>query len=362
MLQGLTEFCLQRRSIFYPKTDLYISDEQISTLRAAHARTPSVDAIAEVCNRFFGRNPASVEWLTGVGTFHRLYRVAFSEEEAYIVRTGVFGEDRRAFEFFVDDWIAKTLGRRMAPIVPVYWIDLSRAYCSFDYEIVGAAAGVQLKQLEDPDTQAVDPQLLFELGCLVAHVHAVETDGFGLLDIRSLIERPHERAAGVFQTWQEYLLLNLDQHVRVCLKIGAIDQQEGANIRCIFDHAASHLPVVASHLLHGDLGHHNILTDGERITAIIDWEDCLCGDPVFDIAYWGTFCRDIMREPFLEGYRTIRELPEDFETRYWLYYLRVALSKTVHRHLFRYQDHPGRPPASLRIQKGLERLRSFGWG
>jgi hypothetical protein len=37
-----------------------------------------------------------------------------------------------------------------------------------------------------------------------------------------------------------------------------------------------------------------------------------------------------------------------------LYFLRVALAKTVVRHNLGLRDRPGRPPASLRIQRGLQ--------
>jgi aminoglycoside phosphotransferase (APT) family kinase protein len=161
------------------------------------------------------------------------------------------------------------------------------------------------------------------------------------------------------QTWREYVLLNLDEHVEACRAAGAISREEVARITEAFDRAAHILEDAPSRLLHGDLGAHNVLSDGERLTALIDWEDALCGDPIFDIAYWGTFVRDEMREPFLEGYRAARALPADFERRYWLYYLRVALSKTVHRQRFGYADRAaGRPPASQRIRKGLERFEA----
>jgi Ser/Thr protein kinase RdoA (MazF antagonist) len=144
------------------------------------------------------------------------------------------------------------------------------------------------------------------------------------------------------------------------MNIGAINQEECRTIAKAFESIYRISRDVRASLLHGDLGHHNVFSDGQHITAIIDWEDCLCGDPVFDIAFWGTFCRDYMLDPFLKGYRTIRQLPGDFELRYWLYYLRIALSKTVHRFRFGYPDRPGRPPASLRIQKAVEKLRSLG--
>ena len=227
---------------------------------------------------------------------------------------------------------------------------------------MGEAVGKQLRAFEHEASQYIQPQLLVELGQLVAQIHGVQTDGFGLLDVRRIINKQHTQGKGLLETWGEYIVLNLEEHIKVCLDIGAINREECRRITLLFDRASRILENDKSCLLHGDLGGHNVFSDGERITAIIDWEDCLCGDPVFDIAYWGTFYRDYLLDPFLKGYRMIRDLPEDFEVRYWLYYLRIALSKTVHRYRFRYPDPPNRPPASLRIQKGLERLRSLGWG
>jgi hypothetical protein len=194
----------------------------------------------------------------------------------------------------------------------------------------------------------------------MARVHGIETDGFGLLDVRSVVMHPGTPGKGLQRNWQEYIMLNLEDHLRICCGIGVIDAEESLKISKCFDSGAPLIKNVSSSLLHGDLGHHNVFSDGTRITAIIDWEDCLCGDPAFDIAYWGTFHQDELLIPFLHGYRKARIVPDDFEERYWLYYLRIALAKTVHRYRFQYQDVPGRPPASLRIQKALNRVRALG--
>src|SRR5207253_1741030 len=82
-------------------------------------------------------------------------------------------------------------------------------------------------------------------------------------------------------------------------------------------------------------------------------------DPVFDVAFWATFHPDRRHGAFLDGYRSVRDLPADFERRFRLYYPRVALSKTVLRHRLGLADRPGRPPASLRIQRALERLEAL---
>jgi Ser/Thr protein kinase RdoA (MazF antagonist) len=164
---------------------------------------------------------------------------------------------------------------------------------------------------------------------------------------------------GLQDDWPNYLGLNLAGHVAGCVDLGAITAAEGDRVLALF---AAHAGRLAAddhdaRLLHGDLGSHNVLTDGTDITGLIDWEDCLAGDPVFDVASWATFQPEHRHPPFLEGYRSVRALPADFEARFWLYYLRVSLAKTVHRHRFGYADRPGRPPAALRICRGLEGLR-----
>lgn len=37
-------------------------------------------------------------------------------------------------------------------------------------------------------------------------------------------------------------------------------------------------------LVHGDFGSNNVLTDGTRITGVIDWSEALFGDPLYDVA------------------------------------------------------------------------------
>jgi len=76
------------------------------------------------------------------------------------------------------------------------------------------------------------------------------------------------------------------------------------------------------------------------------------GDPVYDIAFWGTFHSARRHCPtFSTAYFGGKQPFADFELRYWLYFVRVALGeKPFLRHRLGYADPPGRPPASTRIQ------------
>lgn len=40
-------------------------------------------------------------------------------------------------------------------------------------------------------------------------------------------------------------------------------------------------------VLHGDYGYDNVLTDGDRITGVVDWGSIAYGDPLYDVAWVG---------------------------------------------------------------------------
>jgi aminoglycoside phosphotransferase (APT) family kinase protein len=298
--------------------------------------------------------------MPGEGTCHTLFRIQFSDRPECILRADLSGGEARPCEFLIDSWVQNTLERHGLPGPPVERVDFSRSTLPFDFELLRQIPGRPLKGYEDPETQAMEPALLAAWGRYLAGLHTIPTQRFGLLDVRSLVDAPAAPGRGLHARWRHYLELNLADHLAICRAIGAISSAEQRRIEVLFDRFHERLEPAAPGLLHGDPGHHNVFTDGVRITGVIDWEDALSGDPVFDLAYWGTFCRDSMRGPLLLGYREAGRLPEDFEHRYWVYYLRIALSKTVHRHRFGYRDREGRPPASQRIQKALARLGSLG--
>jgi aminoglycoside phosphotransferase (APT) family kinase protein len=351
----LEAFRRRRRSVFYPKTDTPLDDDRLRSLRHEGAGPVDPDLVSEACRRTLGEEPLAVRALADQGTFHRLFRVVLPGERAVIVRVNALGETVRDFPLLTDRWAMGRLRSAGLPSLRVHAVDLSRRSVPFDYEILEEARGVSLRA-HDHDEAEIRPRLR-ELGRLVARIHAIGVPGFGWIDPGPLLAGGEE-AIGLFDTWREYVLLNLPGHVAACVAIGAIGRDEARRINAAFAAADGLLDGVEPRLLHGDLGNHNVFVEGPAITALIDWEDCLAGDPAFDVAFWGTFHPDARREAFLDGYRSEGSLPPDFERRYWLYYLRIALSKTVHRHRFGYADRPGRPPASERIRRALARAEA----
>jgi hygromycin-B 4-O-kinase len=68
-------------------------------------------------------------------------------------------------------------------------------------------------------------------------------------------------------------------------------------------------------LVHGDFGFDNVIADGERITAVLDWANLKYGDFLFDVAwlnFWPSPVRyeDLFRRYYVERGRAVRQYAE----------------------------------------------------
>jgi hypothetical protein len=350
----------QRQAVFYPKADLPLPDELLRPRAPApQVQAAQLTAADEICRRVFGKAPALIRPLGECGTFHTLYRALLADGRRRIVRFNALSEHQPDFPLLLDAAVMLRLAASQLPGLTVDLVDLSRRWCPWDYEILEEAPGQSLKALDHDDAQIVS--VLRALGSVVARLHEIRTEGFGLLDVRPLAEKAPttQRLSGIHARWSDYLTVRLPEHVGSCVDLGALTVAEAEAVFKLFEVFEATCQPSLPCLLHGDLGNHNVFSDGAAITALIDWEDALSGDPIFEVAAWATFHPQRRHQAFLDGYQAVRPLPSDFGLRFWVYFLRVALAKTVLRHRLGLQDLPGRAPAALRIRKGLDEVEAL---
>lgn len=81
-------------------------------------------------------------------------------------------------------------------------------------------------------------------------------------------------------------------------------------------------------LVHGDFGSNNVLAEGGRITAVIDWSEALFGDPLYDVAnilFWRPWLACMERQAaFLEARR---RWPPEARDRLLCYQLRIGIDE-----------------------------------
>jgi len=341
-----------RQACFYPKSDLPLPNE---VLRRESA-SASIDEtlIAQACALSL-HEPVIVEPLA-TGTFHQIWRVQRLTGDPLVFRANALSDWFRDYALHIDAAIGQRLSESGLPGLHVQRVDTSRARLPVDYAIVEEARGVALQTLDHDEGKTL--LLLRELGKFLARVHRINLAGYGLLDVRS-VHSPTNELLGSHAAWDDFIWLNLEKHVRTCVASGAITAEEGRGIEWYCKGCRGLFTSGQASLLHGDPGSHNVFVKDGAISALIDWEDALAGDPVFEIAFWATFQPARRHTAFIHGYAEVTRLPADFDLRFWLYFLRVALAKTVLRHRLGIVDQPGREPAAQRIRTAFAKLTAL---
>jgi len=344
----ITTFCKYQQTLFFSKID----GGYPTGILEPHVELHKQD-IGKIIKETLGKDVVHVVELSR-RTLHYVYR-AKTADTSFIVRINASGMFFHEYQFFVEQWITGELAKRNIPHVGIKAIDISRSLVPFDFEILEEAPGRSLFDIGHGDEDIRSN--INKLGIFVAHIHEIKTNGYGSYDIFKIL---NGQPVGIYPAWQEYMMLNLHKHLEYTVMTGILTVAEADAVKDALE-ILRHIPCENPSLLHGDIANHNAFTDGKAITALIDWEDSISGDPVFDIAYYATGCygHDAWFDAFLEGYKTVATLPDDYEKRFWAYYLRVAVVKAIVR--FRYKTSATTALAAVkeRILLGLSKLSAF---
>jgi aminoglycoside phosphotransferase (APT) family kinase protein len=342
----------QRRGVFLEKADLALPDERLAALRSAPDESLGIDAaFLRDAMDAFGISPSvRCTRAAAQGTFHRLYDIDAADGEAKLLRVAVLPGDAAAQVMALEARLAESLRGQGFAVPACEYRGIARAGQVRGTHLMERAAGQALTTLDDdePRMQAG----LAQVARFLARLHAVRGTGFGPLSVD-----PGAMLRGVHERWEDYVLLRLDEHLRACEATGAMTSSEARAAMQCFDKGRALLREQPAVLLHGDPGSHNFMVDASgEIRAVLDWEDALLGDPLFDLASLCTFHPERRHAGIASAYGETLTPGSDAWRRFWLYFLRIALAKTVHRQRFGYADAPGRAPASRRIQLALQRL------
>lgn len=274
-----------------------------------------------------------------------------------LLRVAALAGERAADLMMLEADVMEALAGEGLPVPACAFRAVPQAGVPRGVHLVERAPGASLTTLDADEARM--QAALGDVARFLKRLHAQQGERFGLLRIGSMrIERRATRPvfAAAHGRWIDYLRVRLDAHLRACEAAGDVTMAEAARIAELFGAAGHGLDLERPALLHGDPGSHNFLVDASGIRAVIDWEDALSGDPLFDLASLCTFHPERRHAGIWAAYGADRVPGSGTWRRFWLYFLRIALAKTVHRRRFAYADAPGRPPAAQRIRLALERL------
>lgn len=196
-----------------------------------------------------------------------------------------------------------------------------------------------------------NPQWAVIQGNALSGLHKIKGKGFGLLDPKGTLE--NNIPTGVHGSWRSYIFCNLDEHVQYLTENGLIDEYNVSRILKLIEDMEENTFVPT--LLHGDPNIKNFLFYGSKLRAIVDWEDALIGDPVYEIASWVSFYDNYrFLEKFLMGYGETQK--STFLKKLWTYYLRIVTAKAVHNSKF---GHSNLERSIQKIQIAIRKLQDI---
>jgi len=146
-----------------------------------------------------------------------------------------------------------------------------------------------------------------ELGRYVKQLHAIEGNVYGYPD----------SAAPTGKSWPDIFHTYAELIFKDCLSCGIIDGGEYDFFLSIYQKHRNVIVEVSPCLLHLDLWAQNILTAGGRITAILDFDRGLYGDPELEFAVLDTY--GYSSPGFFAGYGKPRPADKKSQVRQKLY-------------------------------------------
>lgn len=226
----------------------------------------------------------------------------------------------------------------------------------FAFHVLDKLSGTAIKKWLEahPKDEAV---LLPQIGKMMARLHRIKVAGFGPFD--------NERAKdgeliGLHKTFGEAVRAALQFNLDVLTKENILTAEQADAIANLFSDNNPLLALSQAVLVHNDFADWNLLTDGQDVTGILDWDECVAGDPLSDIACWSTFFEPERLHSFLGGYWQVADKPAGFQDKFELLRLRYTVSKMTLR-IRRYSWDPS-VPRKQKIETGKTHLaQSMGY-
>jgi fructosamine-3-kinase len=165
-----------------------------------------------------------------------------------------------------------------------------------------------------------------ELGRHVRQIHAIQSEKYGY----------PERAAPMSTNWPDIFHTYVELIFKDCRSCGVIDRDEQKYFMSIYERHGDTVVDVSPSLLHLDLWTQNILTVNDKISAILDFDRGLYGDPELEFAVLDTY--GFATPAFFEGYGEPRPVGSGAQIRQRLYivyelikyaFIRVARGKSM---------------------------------
>lgn len=198
-----------------------------------------------------------------------------------------------------------------------------------------------------------EEQLVEQMGKAMARLHRIIVSGFGPF---SNEQAKVGNLQGMHKSLKDSINAGLEENLERLVTYNILDRDVADKMQKLFTDTEL-LNMDLSVLIHNDFADWNLLTDGNAITGIIDWDECVAGHPIQEIACWSTFFDPERIKPFLKGYFSEIPMYDNFDEIFQLMRLRYTISKMALRiKRYTYEQSPFLKGMLEKGEKHLEEL------
>ena len=313
-----------RQDLYYWKCDRPAAFHGTAQGAARAAQPETVARVRDLLTRHLGQAPAALR--DGGGQGNHATFVADVAGRSYFVRIedGPEQDDYMTVESEVMARV-RALG---VPTPQLFATDATRREVPFAWQIMELVAEPDLNRLFKAGTLDTD-RVAEQLGRLIATWQAVPVEGFGPFEVGRV--GTDRTLRGLHSSYTGYFFTRLDAHLAFLVDREFLAPARATEIRAGIETHHSLLDLSAGCLVHTDIALWNVLGTVDKITAVIDWDDCIAGDPMDDLALLGCFHNGAFLRRAFTGYAAVRALPDNHVARFWLHLLRNMIFKAVIR-------------------------------
>jgi hygromycin-B 4-O-kinase len=214
--------------------------------------------------------------------------------------------------FLKDQFACENFRNEKLPIPKI--LQIGELENKMKYCISEMVIGVDVRDVKDEEFEKLLPNLFETL----EEIHKVDIStflNFGKFGINKMGNR---------KSWKEYLQ-SLGEHTSDLFTSGSLEKDFWDKYFEIYSKLIKFCPE-EKYLLHGDFSGGNVISKNEKVAGVIDWEQVMIGDFLYDIA-WMDFWREDFdyKKYYYEKYKNSNKNLKNYNERILCYQLEIGL-------------------------------------
>ena len=328
-LKDINERIIDRKNSFFWQTDRKITQEETREIWEDKHRGITTLELLESVNKVMDNKVKFIKDVneddqTNLGFINSVRVGVLNDGREVIIRCHPKGVKNGYFH--AESLVSSLLKKSGLPAYYTFAIHDLVNEDDVSFQVIEKLEGTAMKKWFEENPQDID-KLMVDAGKTLAKIHSIKVKGFGSFD--NELAKQGE-LVGLHDSFEKFIMSGLEDNLDVLVMYNHINEQQKNNIISLYKDNAL-LKCDQAVLVHNDYADWNLLTDGEKVSGILDLDECCASDPLCDIACWMSMAPQNRVSKFLDGYYGDKEKPANFEEKVNLFTLRYVISNMVQR-------------------------------